>query len=106
MSDEINYNNLAKPFKAKMLTTVDNKFDFFTQFDEWKRFDEEFGYNTLGLIARFMDDKPEMSETEYNQAIDKAIDKVLQIDVLDQYKVVTGVITPHFIASEEEALSM
>lgn len=36
------------------LTTTDNPFDPFTQFDDWYRFDEiEKRYATTGLMARF-----------------------------------------------------
>lgn len=36
------------------LTTTDNPFDPFTQFDDWYHFDEfEKRYATTGLIARF-----------------------------------------------------
>lgn len=38
-----------------MLTTVDNEFDPFTDFDSWYNFDVENGYNTCALIARLDD---------------------------------------------------
>ena len=34
------------------LTTNDNPFDFFEQFDDWYKFDESKGYCTCSLIAR------------------------------------------------------
>ena len=33
-----------------MLTTVDNPFDPFTQFDQWLSFDTAQGHNTPGLL--------------------------------------------------------
>lgn len=36
---------------TKMLTTIDNPWSPFTNFDEWRAFDENAGYNTLGLLA-------------------------------------------------------
>jgi len=35
-----------------MLTTIDNPFNPFTQFDEWKDFDETQGYYTCPYLAR------------------------------------------------------
>ena len=37
---------------ASMLTTIDNPFDPFTQFDDWLRFDEEKGYHTCQFLAK------------------------------------------------------
>ena len=34
------------------ITTNDNPFDFFTQFDDWYLFDESKGYHTCSLVAR------------------------------------------------------
>ena len=106
IDEKIDYSCLAKPFQAKMLTTVDNKFDYFTQFDEWNKFDTESGYNTLALIARFMPKENDLTFDEYNQAIDDAIKKVIQIDVLDQYIIVSKTLEPKFLSSNEEALLM
>ena len=35
-----------------MITTFDNPFDPFYQFDEWLLFDNMKGYNTCGHLAR------------------------------------------------------
>ena len=35
-----------------MLTTIDNPYSPFTQFDEWLEFDTLKGYNTCGYLAR------------------------------------------------------
>lgn len=35
-----------------MLTTVDNPFDPFDQYDEWLKFDEDKGYFTNNVLAR------------------------------------------------------
>ena len=34
------------------ITTTDNPFDFFTQFDDWFQFDESKGYHTCSYVAR------------------------------------------------------
>ena len=68
------------------LTTYDNPFDPFTQFDSWFAFDTEKGYYTCSRIARLTNLTDDMSEVEMNQEIERAIDKIIEIDVLDIYK--------------------
>ena len=36
------------------ITTVDNPFDPFDEFDAWFRFDTDHGYNSCGVLARFI----------------------------------------------------
>lgn len=68
------------------LTTYDNPFDPFTQFDSWFAFDTEKGYYTCSRIARLTNITDDMSEVERNEEIERAIDKLIEIDVLDVYK--------------------
>lgn len=68
------------------LTTCDNPFDPFTQFDSWFAFDTEKGYYTCSRIARLTNLTDDMSEVERNKEIERAIDKIIEIDVLDIYK--------------------
>lgn len=68
------------------LTTYDNPFDPFTQFDFWFAFDTEKGYYTCSRIARLTNLTDDMSEVERNEEIERAIDKIIEIDVLDIYK--------------------
>lgn len=68
------------------LTTYDNPFDPFTQFDSWFAFDTEKGYYTCSRIARLTNLTDDMSELERNEEIERAIDKIIEIDVLDIYK--------------------
>lgn len=61
------------------LTTYDNPYDPFDQFDEWLLYDEEMGYQTssyLGRIARLSD---ELSDEENNQEVERAIDEIINI---------------------------
>ena len=75
--------------KQSMLTTVDNPFDPFEQFSSWFLFDVEKGYNSCGKLARIANVSESMSETEFNDEIDSAIDKLIKVDFLDIYKKVT-----------------
>ena len=69
-----------------MLTTIDNPFDPFEQFDSWFLFDVEKGYNTcsyLGRIARISD---ELSDEENEKETERAIDEIIKYDFMNLYK--------------------
>ena len=72
-----------------MLTTIDNPYNPFKQFDSWFLFDVEKGYNSCGKLARIANVSESMSEIEFNNEIDSAIDKLIKVDFLDIYKKVT-----------------
>ena len=69
------------------LTTIDNPYDPFTQFDEWKQFDEdEKGYNSLAYLARISQATIDMPEKQYNQEVESAINEIVYYDLLGLYK--------------------
>lgn len=61
-----------------MLTTVDNPYDPFTQWDNWYAFDEQQGYSTCGLLARLTLTSDELSEEENILEINHAIQTILE----------------------------
>ena len=71
------------------LTTIDNPFDPFTQFDDWFLFDIEKGYNSCSRLDRIVELSDAMSETEINIEIERAIDEIIKYDFLNVYKKVT-----------------
>jgi len=66
--------------KESMLTTIDNPFDPFTQFDEWNTFDEENGYYTFSLLARIANASSELIEDDQDFAIEEAIDEIVRVN--------------------------
>lgn len=71
------------------LTTVDNPYDPFTQFQSWFMYDVERGYNTCGYLARVVNNAPYNSETDNNidqEEINRAIDEIIKNDFLGIYK--------------------
>ena len=69
-----------------MLTTFDNPYDPFDQFIPWFLFDTEKGYNTcsyLGRIARISD---QLSDSENDMEIERAIDEIIKYDFRNIYK--------------------
>lgn len=71
-----------------MLTTVDNPYDPFTQFDDWYLFDELKGYCTCGLIDRIAKTSDELSDADNKIIIDTAIEEIALMQP-EIYKVVT-----------------
>ena len=68
-----------------MLTTSDNPFDPFTQFDEWYAFDTSHGYNTCAYLARVLVTSDELSEEDQDMALDTAINAILELNVTGNY---------------------
>lgn len=68
-----------------MLTTSDNPFDPFTQFDEWYAFDVRHGYNTCAYLARVLVTSDELSEEDQDMALDTAINAILELNVTGNY---------------------
>jgi len=69
-----------------MLTTFDNPYDPFTQFDKWLLFDMEKGYNSCAYLARIARTSDELTEEENNQAVNSAIDEIIKFDFRNIYK--------------------
>ena len=68
------------------ITTIDNPFDPFDEFDSWFGFDVEKGYYTSSKLARLTNLTEEMTEKEESDEIERAIDRLIEIDPLDIYK--------------------
>lgn len=64
-----------------MLTTVDNPYDPFTEYEQWAAFDEQRGYYTPQLLARVAVTSSELSETDQDLAIESAIDEIVEYNV-------------------------
>ena len=72
-----------------MLTTTDNPYDPFTQYDEWYAFDARKGYHTPSYLARIVVTSDELSEVDQELLIDEAVDEIVETNVLGIYKKVT-----------------
>lgn len=78
-----------KAIMDSMLTTTDNPFDPFTQFEEWYAFDESKGHHTCGYLARITKSSDELSQEDEDLAIEAAIDEIVKFNVFGIYKKVT-----------------
>lgn len=72
-----------------MLTTVDNPYSPFDDWDSWLSFDMAAGYNTSGLLARIAVVSNDLSEADVEQAISQAIDEIVFENVSGVHKKVT-----------------
>lgn len=68
-----------------MLTTIDNPFNPFENFDEWFSFDTEKGYNCCSYLARIAKLADDMTQKETNEEIERAIDEIVAINPLNIY---------------------
>lgn len=68
------------------ITTKDNPFDFFTQFDDWYQFDESKGYHTCSYVARIAKTSNELSDLDNEVEIARAIDEILQLNLTGNYE--------------------
>jgi hypothetical protein len=68
------------------LTTVDNPYNPFTQFDDWFQFDCQHDYGTCEFLARFCYTSDQLSPAENFQEAERAIDDIIKHDVRKIYK--------------------
>lgn len=71
------------------LTTADNPFNPFVDFNDWFAFDSSKGYNTIAFLARVVVSSDELSEADQHQAFELGIDEILETDVTGLYLRVT-----------------
>jgi hypothetical protein len=72
-----------------MLTTVDNPYNPFTQWDEWYSWDADAGYHTPGLLARIVKTSDELSDADQHLAIQQAIDEIISENVFGVHRKIT-----------------
>lgn len=70
---------------AVMLTTKDNPFNPFTQFDEWQAYDEAEGYYTSEYLARVTPTSSSLTEDEQQVALETGMDEIVTINVFGNY---------------------
>jgi hypothetical protein len=89
----IDYNNDSiidsNTDEVSMLTTIDNPYNPFTQYDDWYSFDVLKGYFTCGYLARIAKSSDELSKQDERAAIQLAINEIVEMNVLGIYLKVT-----------------
>ena len=72
-----------------MLTTIDNPFDPFDQFNSWLMFDMDKGYGSCSYLDRIARTSDQFSDKENNEEIERAIDEIIKYDFRNIYKKVS-----------------
>lgn len=73
-----------------MLTTVDNPFNPFTQFDQWLAYDTDAQYYTSSYLDRMTITSDDLSDADQAQAIQDAIDEIVGDNIIGLYKKVSN----------------
>lgn len=84
--------------KLHMLTTIDNPYDPYSQYEEWSAFDERAGYYTPQYLARIVRTSHDLSEQEQNEAIEAAIEEICALNI-------NGMYTKVEVPNDEETLT-
>jgi len=64
--------------KSVMITTIDNPFNPFKQFDDWLNHDTLAGNNTCGKLARIAQTSNALSDDLNDEEIERAIDTLVE----------------------------
>lgn len=72
---------------AAALTTYDNPYDPFKEFDKWFLFDIVGGYNSCGYLARIARTSEQLTEDENLNEIERAIDEIVLLNPILYKKV-------------------
>ena len=68
-----------------MLTTVDNPFNPFTDFDHWITFDTFNRYNTCGLLDRMTITSDELFDEQQSNDLEAGMNEIINNDPLALY---------------------
>lgn len=72
--------------QAYMLTTIDNPYNPFVDFDRWFEYDEVTGYKSCERIAKLAKVNSGMSNDEIAEAIENAIDIIIANDFTNLFR--------------------
>lgn len=68
------------------LTTIDNPYNPFEQFDLWYMYDIDKGYSTCSYLDRIARTSNQLSDEENEKEIERAIDEIIRYDFQNIYK--------------------
>lgn len=83
------------------LTTTDNPFDPFKQYDAWYAFDERKGYHSCGYLARIAHCSEGLSPYENLDEIEAAIDEIVKFNLTGNYLKVTMPLSEYMAMLEQ-----
>jgi len=72
-----------------MLSTSDNPFNPFTNFEEWYEYDERNNYHSTSYLGRIARLSPNLTNKEYEDEVERAIDEIIKYNLTGNYIKVT-----------------
>lgn len=72
------------------LTTLDNPYSPFTEYEDWRDFDESHGYCTDEYLARIAMVDFDMPDAIFNEEYDRAVNEIAELNLLGIYKKVSN----------------
>lgn len=73
-------NDIVNDERDFMLTTKDNPYNPWTNYDEWYAYDMIKGYNSPSYQARIAITSDQLSDEENDQIINDAIEDIIRLD--------------------------
>lgn len=71
--------------KRMMLSTIDNPFNPFTEWDKWLAYDESQGYYSSNFLARIANYSDDLSDLDQIIEKNRAIDEIIENDVTGKF---------------------
>ena len=71
------------------LTTDDNPYSPFDDFEKWFMYDNDHGYGTCGYLARIARTSDTLTPKENSRVLEEAIDDIIRLDFTNHYRKVT-----------------
>ena len=72
--------------KIVALTTHDNPYNPFDEFEKWFMFDNDRGYNSCSYLARVARTSDALTPQENEKVLEEAIDDIIRLDCMNNYK--------------------
>lgn len=70
--------------KQVRVTTIDNPYDPFKEWDQWYYYDISNGYNTCERLASISLTSDQFTEEENNEQLEEAINKMIKIGTFNK----------------------
>jgi hypothetical protein len=68
-----------------MVSTIDNPHSPFDDYSAWYAYDVSSGYHTTEFLGRILKVSDQLSDADYDLAVDQAVDEIVKENVLGIY---------------------
>ena len=83
------------------VTTTDNPYDYFDNFEEWYEFDRLKGYKTCDYVARLAKTSSILSDELNMKIIEDAVDEICKFNLTGNYKKIEREVKPVYVKDNE-----